>query len=164
MTYKKDINLAIFIALVLAFVPAPGFAWDSSCRYPHAELACRRNRPGKAALPNPWSSEQAGFYYVNASGCSDSRPYGYPGSPRCSIPGSPAAGSKIVIDGAVSGEQKHFVFRDIRIPHLDNGLQHKQQAPVDRGLGGEWQLFDLRQPALERNQFERYQFSVGRKL
>jgi hypothetical protein len=61
----------------------------------------------RPALPNPWTSEQAGWYFISASGCSDAnRPYGYPGAPRCSLPGSPAAGSKIVLDGTIAGNQE----------------------------------------------------------
>lgn len=53
------------------------------------------------AFPNPWTSEQAGYYYVerSAAGCSDSRAYGYPGNPRCTLPSSPGAGSVVAVHG-----------------------------------------------------------------
>lgn len=51
--------------------------------------------------PSPWTAESAGNYYVerSAAGCSDSRTYGTPTAPRCSLPSSPAAGSKIFVNG-----------------------------------------------------------------
>jgi len=58
------------------------------------------------ALPNPWTAETAGWYFISDSGCLDTgRPYGYPGAPRCSIPSSPPAGSKIVLNGTIEGDQ-----------------------------------------------------------
>lgn len=51
--------------------------------------------------PSPWTSEQAGYYYVERSdgGCSDSRTYGYPGTARCTLPLAPAAGAKVFLHG-----------------------------------------------------------------
>lgn len=57
----------------------------------------------RPSLPNPWTAEQAGFYYIDPSGCSDSRTYGRPGAPRCSLPSSPAPGSVIALNGTHSG-------------------------------------------------------------
>ncbi|MBE0568479.1 MAG: hypothetical protein IH577_02230 [Deltaproteobacteria bacterium] len=60
----------------------------------------------RPALPSPWTAETAGWYFISGSGCSDSgRTYGYPGAPRCSFPSSPAAGSKIVVDGTIPGDE-----------------------------------------------------------
>ncbi|MEW6185267.1 MAG: right-handed parallel beta-helix repeat-containing protein [Thermodesulfobacteriota bacterium] len=56
-------------------------------------------------LPNPWTSEQSGLYFVDPSGCSDARTHGYPSAPRCSLPSSPAAGSIIVLNGIISGSK-----------------------------------------------------------
>lgn len=51
--------------------------------------------------PSPWTSEQAGYYYVERSdaGCSDTRTYGYPGTARCTLPTTPAAGAKVFLHG-----------------------------------------------------------------
>jgi hypothetical protein len=60
----------------------------------------------RPAFPSPWTAETAGWYFVSSSGCSDTgRTYGHPGAPRCSIPSSPAAGSKIVLNGTFAGEK-----------------------------------------------------------
>ncbi len=60
----------------------------------------------RPAFPSPWTAEAAGWYFVSSSGCSDSgRTYGHPGAPRCSIPSSPAAGSKIVLNGTFAGDR-----------------------------------------------------------
>lgn len=71
-------------------IPAPPFP---------ADLDVARPSP-----PSPWTSETAGNYYVerSASGCSDSRTYGTPTLPRCSLPSSPAAGSKVFVNGTYS--------------------------------------------------------------
>jgi hypothetical protein len=57
----------------------------------------------RPTLPTPWSSDQAGFYFIASSGCSDSNTYGNPTAPRCSIPGSPGAGAVIALNGTISG-------------------------------------------------------------
>jgi len=56
----------------------------------------------RPALPSPWSSTQAGFYFVAGSGCSDANGNGTPAAPRCSLPGSVSAGSVIVLDGTLA--------------------------------------------------------------
>jgi hypothetical protein len=86
-------------------VGSVAFAWSPPVGIPAppwpADLDVAR-----PALPSPWTAEQAGWYFISASGCSDSgRTYGYPGAPRCSFPSSPAAGSKIVLNGTISGDK-----------------------------------------------------------
>ena len=59
----------------------------------------------RPTLPSSWTSDQAGFYFIASSGCSDTRAYGNPSAARCSIPTSPAAGSVIVLNGTISGDK-----------------------------------------------------------
>ena len=68
-------------------IPAPSFPADLDVSRP--------------TLPSPWTSEVAGWYFVqrNQAGCSDSRTYGTPTEARCTLPSSPAAGSKVVLHG-----------------------------------------------------------------
>jgi hypothetical protein len=88
------------VALLLMIIPAYAMAWTPPIGIPTPTWPSDLDiaLPG---LPSPWTSEKTGFYYVerSASGCSDSRSYGYPGSPRCSLPSSPAAGSVIAVHG-----------------------------------------------------------------
>lgn len=144
MAYKKDINTAIYIALMLVLLPAAGFAWDPPAGIPTPSWPAGGIDQARPVLPNPWSSEQAGFYYVNVSGCSDSRPYGYPGSPRCSIPGSPAAGAKIVIDGAVSGNKSISFSGTSGSPIWIMGYNtnSKPQLTGAWGVNGSYLIFD----------------------
>lgn len=55
----------------------------------------------KPTLPSPWTTEQAGWYFVqrDQGGCSDSRTYGTPTAARCTLPTSPPAGAKVVLHG-----------------------------------------------------------------
>jgi len=59
----------------------------------------------RPSFPTPWTADQSGWYYVSATGCSDSRTYGHPGSSRCSLPSAPLAGSVIVLNGIISKSQ-----------------------------------------------------------
>ncbi len=84
----------------------------------------------RPTLPNPWTSEQAGWYFISASGCSDAgRTFGYPGAPRCSLPGSPAAGSKIVLDGTIDGDQELGFSGTVGSPCLGDGVQGELPLP-----------------------------------
>lgn len=90
--------------LFLSGLASNAFAWSPPVGIPvppwPADLDIAR-----PALPSPWTAETAGWYFISASGCSDSgRIYGYPGAPRCSFPLSPAAGSKIVLNGTITGD------------------------------------------------------------
>lgn len=54
-----------------------------------------------APVPSPWTTEIAGFYYVDqkAPGASDSRKYGLPGAPRQTIPTTLPAGAIVELHG-----------------------------------------------------------------
>jgi len=81
------------------------FAWSPPVGIPAPPWPADLDVP-RPALPNPWTSEQAGWYFIAASGCTDAgRTYGYPGAPRCSLPASPAAGSVIVLNGTITGDK-----------------------------------------------------------
>jgi len=56
----------------------------------------------RPALPASWTTDQAGFYFVASTGCSNANANGNPSAPRCSLPSSVAAGSVIVLDGTIS--------------------------------------------------------------
>lgn len=98
-------KISIIIAVLLALTPAVGLTWTAPIGIPLPSWPSGGIDQARPSLPNPWTSEQAGFYYIDASGCSDSRTYGYPGASRCSLPISPAAGSKILINGSLSGDR-----------------------------------------------------------
>ena len=101
----KYVQLALVIWFLFSLVPVTGFSWTAPTGIPTPSWPAGGIDQERPALPNPWSSEQAGWYFVSSTGCSDSRTYGYPSMARCSIPSSPAAGSKIILDGTVSGDQ-----------------------------------------------------------
>ncbi len=69
-------------------IPAPAWPTDLDIARP--------------ALPSPWTTPQSGFYFVAGSGCADSNGNGTPTAPRCSLPGTAAAGAVIVLDGTIS--------------------------------------------------------------
>jgi hypothetical protein len=53
--------------------------------------------------PADWSSEVAGYYYVDGdTGTDDGRPYGTPSAPRATIPTTLAAGSRVQVTGSFS--------------------------------------------------------------
>lgn len=57
-------------------------------------------------LPSPWITDTTGFYFLSASGCSDTHTNGNPLNPRCTLPASVPAGSVIVFDGTITS---HYV-------------------------------------------------------
>lgn len=96
-------NLACALSLLLA--PVTAWAWNPPVGVPvpawPSDLDIAR-----PSMPSPWSSEQAGVYFIDPTGCSDAgRTYGRPGAPRCSLPSSPVAGSVIVLNGMISGNK-----------------------------------------------------------
>jgi len=102
----KFINPLIFgivLVGVFLFVGTSLAAWTPPIGIPTppfpSDLDVARPSP-----PSPWTSEVAGNYYIDhsAGGCSDSRTYGTPSAPRCTLPTSPAAGSKIYVNGTYS--------------------------------------------------------------
>ena len=96
----------IGITIALFALPASAMAWVAPIGVPAPSWPGGGIDQARPALPAGWSSEQLGWYYISASGCSDSRTYGYPGAARCSVPSAPAAGSKIVLDGTISGDRQ----------------------------------------------------------
>ena len=94
-----------FLLLFCWALSSIAFAWSPPAGIPAPPWPADLDVP-RPTLPDPWTSEQAGWYFTSASGCSDSgRTYGYPGAPRCNLPASPAAGSKIVLDGTITGDK-----------------------------------------------------------
>ena len=51
------------------------------------------------ARPDPWTSDQAGYYYIDSSGTDSGRTYGNPTAPRLTIPTTLSAGSYVEIAG-----------------------------------------------------------------
>ncbi len=89
--------------LGLAF-PASVLAWTPPVGIPAPTWPANLDM-ARPSVPSPWTSEQAGIYYVESTSCSDSRVYGRPGAPRCSLPSSPAAGSVVVLNGTLTGSK-----------------------------------------------------------
>jgi hypothetical protein len=90
-------------ALISLFLPALAGAWTPPVGIPTPPFPADLD-VARPSLPSPWTADQAGWYFVASSGCSDSRTYGNPSASRCSLPASPAAGSVIVINGTISGD------------------------------------------------------------
>lgn len=106
MSYIKINKMAIIIAIALALFPCYGLTWTAPIGIPTPSWPAEGIDQARPTLPNPWTSEQNGWYYVeNISGCSDSRTRGYPGASRCSLPSSASAGSKIVLNGTLAGSK-----------------------------------------------------------
>lgn len=76
-------------------IPDPALSWGGT-QDPIDDIAPTR--------PATWTTEQAGYYYVNddEAGCSNSRPYGYPGFARCAIPYPIPVGSRVEVGGTYS--------------------------------------------------------------
>lgn len=94
----RAIGLATLAFAASALPSSPASAWTPPVGIPVPSWPSDLD-VARPALPASWGSEQSGFYFVSAASCSDTRTYGYPGAPRCSIPTSPAAGSVIVLSG-----------------------------------------------------------------
>lgn len=86
------ISITSFVVNVYAYIPPigipdPGFGIDEA-------------RPSR---PNPWTSEQAGYYYIDyTTGTDSGRTYGYPAAPRKTIPNPVPAGSYVEVHGTYS--------------------------------------------------------------
>ncbi len=99
----------------------------------------------RPALPSPWTAEQAGWYFISDSGCSDSgRTYGYPGASRCSFPSPPPAGSKIVLDGTIPGETELSFSGTSGSPIWVMGYSTGSPPTVTGiwGIGGSYKIID----------------------
>lgn len=80
------------------------FAWNPPIGIPAPAWPADLDM-ARPTLPSPWTSDQAGYYFIKTSGCSDSgRTYGNPSAPRCSMPTSPAAGTVVVFDGDIAAQ------------------------------------------------------------
>jgi hypothetical protein len=98
-------RILVFAILFGLSAPAAVSAWIPPVGIPAppwpADLDIAR-----PTLPNPWTSDQAGFYYINPQTGSDSgRAYGNPNAPRATLPSSPAAGSVICMAGTFAGSK-----------------------------------------------------------
>jgi FtsZ-binding cell division protein ZapB len=71
-------------------------AWTPPTGIPTPDFGLDEAAP---PVPDPWTAETPGFYYVGGSGASDSRTYGHPGAPRITIPLSLPAGAVVEIHG-----------------------------------------------------------------
>jgi len=88
-------SLALF---ALASAPAAAQPWTPPTGVPMPSFGVVERAP---AVPSPWSSETANFYYVDNTHAlaSDSVTFGTPGRPRRSLPGSVAPGSVVEVHG-----------------------------------------------------------------
>jgi hypothetical protein len=88
--------------ILLALLTSPAaLAWTPPVGIPKPAFPADLD-VARPALPASWTADQAGFYFVAAAGCSDTRTNGNPSAPRCSLPGTAAAGSVIVLDGTIA--------------------------------------------------------------
>ena len=103
-----------------AFLPSATSAqtaWTPPIGIPAPSFGITQVAP---ALPNPWTAEKPGFYYVAAGG-SDSRTLGTPATPRASIPRTPGR--------RVRGRARGHVRREPR-KRLPPAQRHRELAPV----------------------------------
>jgi len=90
----------ILLLLALLWNIGQGLAYSPPIGIPNPWIA-----PDVAtkARPDPWTSEQAGYYYVNyQTGTDSGRAYGTPTAPRRTIPTILAAGSYVEVHGTYS--------------------------------------------------------------
>ena len=95
-------HMGIACLLVATWITVAGAAWTPPIGIPEPPFGISEQAP---AAPNPWTSEAAGFYYVDPAGCSSSRTYGRPGASRCSIPNPAPAGSVVFLNGTLTSNQ-----------------------------------------------------------
>lgn len=86
------------IVFATAPLPAQTIPWGPPLGVPAPSFGVVEQPP---AAPSSWTSERAGFYYVDNthSLATDSLQYGYPGRPRRSIPTGVAAGAVVEVRG-----------------------------------------------------------------
>lgn len=102
----------------------------------------------RPTFPSPWTSDQANFYFIQSSGCSDTgRTYGNPLAPRCTMPTSPVAGSRIVINGIISGTQLVSFSGTSEAPIWIMGYDDTSSASMPVlsgawGIDGDYLIFD----------------------
>ncbi len=88
--------LFVLVAACVFCQAANSQAYEYPIGIPNAWIDPDIPRP---ARPNPWTSEQAGYYYINYQTGSDSRTYGTPSAPRATIPNPVPAGAYLEIHG-----------------------------------------------------------------
>lgn len=89
--------LAIFVAtLVITTFSSTANAYNPPVGIPDPGFGIDDVRPDR---PDPWTSEEAGYYYINYQTGSDSNSYGTPSSPRRTIPSTIPAGSYVEVHG-----------------------------------------------------------------
>jgi hypothetical protein len=100
----------------------------------------------RPAFPSSWTSEQAGFYYVeqSAGNCSDSRTRGYPGSPRCTLPASLTAGAVVAIHGTYSDAESIMAAGTAGAPIFIVGYNAASKPVIANtwGLGGSYVILE----------------------
>jgi len=143
MRKVKIIFCAIILFGLFGFAESSLAAWAPPVGIPAPAWPANLDitRP---TLPNPWTSEQAGWYFVSSSGCSDSRTFGNPTAARCTLPASPAAGSKIVLSGTLSGD-RDFTFTGTSanpIWVMGYDPSNKPQITGVSGTQGSYIIFD----------------------
>jgi hypothetical protein len=72
--------------------------WQPIIGIPRPEFGLTEQAP---PVPDPWTAETPGFYFIEKSGAgaSDSRTYGHPGAPRATIPLNLPEGSVVELHG-----------------------------------------------------------------
>jgi hypothetical protein len=93
----KAIIQLFIIALVLFGITTGVQAYDMPIGIPDAWIDPDITAPER---PADWSSEVAGYYYIdNSVVCSDSNTYGWPANPRCTFPAVYEAGDYVEVHG-----------------------------------------------------------------
>lgn len=98
----KNMRIYLIILFIsfsfIYFLPSKSDAYKPPLGIPDPGFGIDDVRPSR---PSSWTSSIPGYYYVNYgnSGCSDSRSYGWPDSPRCTIPNSLSRGSYVEVHG-----------------------------------------------------------------
>jgi hypothetical protein len=106
MMRKTIIVFAVVMAslITVQFFRSPAYgAWNPIIGIPEPPFGITQTAP---AVPNPWTSETAGFYFVNyLTGTDSGRTYGTPANPRKTIPATIPAGSVVTISGTTYDQQ-----------------------------------------------------------
>jgi len=92
------VRLVSAFLLGLTLLCGNGFAYTAPTGIPDPGWGIDEVIP---ARPDPWTTEQAGYYYIEQKGtCTDSsNSFGYPGHARCTIPAGLTKGSRVEIKG-----------------------------------------------------------------
>lgn len=94
-------------------VPLPGWDWE-------------RANPSR---PSPWTSEIAGYYYINdLTGTDSGRTYGHPGAPRTTIPATLPAGSYVEVASTYANQSGGVCF--VKTTGTTNAWSANSDGPV----------------------------------